>query len=175
MILVRSCPARPTNGSPCASSSAPGASPTNISSACGFPDAKDDLSAALARCGHFTQVKRRLAQRVECHFRRRFLALRPEAPSSARADGVRGSLQLVERGARSRGIRTESFPNLSQNGQGSTDCLLEGLVHRQSFADLPSCTQGFSGEQPKILSLRGFFRARPIRSRPLRWSTRVRQ
>ena len=31
MICVSSCPARPTNGSPCSSSSAPGPSPTNIS------------------------------------------------------------------------------------------------------------------------------------------------
>ena len=37
MILVSSCPARPTNGSPCRSSSSPGASPTNISDAVGLP------------------------------------------------------------------------------------------------------------------------------------------
>ena len=37
MIFVSSCPARPTNGMPWTSSSAPGASPTNIRSASGLP------------------------------------------------------------------------------------------------------------------------------------------
>src|SRR3954452_15802334 len=37
MILVSNWPARPTNGIPCSSSSAPGASPTNIRSASGLP------------------------------------------------------------------------------------------------------------------------------------------
>ena len=37
MMSVSSCPARPTNARPCSSSSAPGASPTNISSARGLP------------------------------------------------------------------------------------------------------------------------------------------
>ena len=37
MMSVSSCPARPTNASPCSSSSAPGPSPTNISSASGLP------------------------------------------------------------------------------------------------------------------------------------------
>ena len=37
MIFVRSWPARPTNARPCSSSSRPGASPTNISSAFGLP------------------------------------------------------------------------------------------------------------------------------------------
>ena len=37
IIFVSSCPARPTNGIPWMSSSAPGASPTNIRSASGFP------------------------------------------------------------------------------------------------------------------------------------------
>src|SRR5437763_8977182 len=36
-MLLSSCPERPTNGSPCSSSSAPGPSPTNINSACGLP------------------------------------------------------------------------------------------------------------------------------------------
>ncbi len=37
IMLLSNCPARPTNGSPCASSSAPGPSPMNISSAFGSP------------------------------------------------------------------------------------------------------------------------------------------
>src|SRR5438105_1710537 len=40
MIRVSSWPARPTNGSPRASSSAPGASPMNINSASGLPTPK---------------------------------------------------------------------------------------------------------------------------------------
>ncbi len=37
MIFVRSWPARPTKARPCSSSSRPGASPTNMSSAFGLP------------------------------------------------------------------------------------------------------------------------------------------
>ena len=40
---VSSCPARPTNGSPWRSSSAPGASPMNISSASALPEPKTAL------------------------------------------------------------------------------------------------------------------------------------
>ena len=46
MMSVRSWPARPTNARPCSSSSAPGASPTNISSAPRVPLAEDDGLAA---------------------------------------------------------------------------------------------------------------------------------
>ena len=42
---LSSCPARPTNGRPWRSSSAPGASPTNIRSASALPGAEDDLGA----------------------------------------------------------------------------------------------------------------------------------
>src|SRR5438045_892303 len=52
MILVNNWPARPTNGSPCASSSAPGASPINISSASGLPTPKTVCVRERARCGH---------------------------------------------------------------------------------------------------------------------------
>ena len=45
-MLLSSCPAWPTKGSPCASSSAPGPSPTNISRAVGRAVAKDELVAA---------------------------------------------------------------------------------------------------------------------------------
>ena len=57
MILVRSSPARPTNGLPCLSSSAPGASPTNISSAFGFPTPKTVCVRKAARCSHLAQVR----------------------------------------------------------------------------------------------------------------------
>ena len=43
IICVSSCPARPTKGSPCKSSSWPGPSPTNISSAWGLPAPKTIL------------------------------------------------------------------------------------------------------------------------------------
>ena len=49
IICVSNWPARPTNGSPCASSSAPGPSPTNTSLACSLPDAENDLVAALVQ------------------------------------------------------------------------------------------------------------------------------
>ena len=49
IIWVSNCPARPTNGMPCASSSAPGPSPTNTSGAFSIADAEDDLVAALVQ------------------------------------------------------------------------------------------------------------------------------
>src|SRR6185436_6849439 len=59
MIFVNSCPAAPTNGSPCASSSAPGASPTNISDAFVSPTPNTTFCRALARFGHFIQTNAR--------------------------------------------------------------------------------------------------------------------
>src|ERR1043165_7085900 len=56
MMRVSNSPALPTNGSPCASSSAPGASPTNISSASILPTPKTTDFREVARCGHFTQA-----------------------------------------------------------------------------------------------------------------------
>src|SRR5215813_932099 len=47
IIWVRSLPARPTKGRPCASSSAPGPSPTKTSSALGLPSAKTMFLRAL--------------------------------------------------------------------------------------------------------------------------------
>src|SRR5437867_3211433 len=55
MMSVRSCPARPTNGSPWTSSSRPGASPTNIKSALGLPTPKTTCVLPLAN-RHFSQV-----------------------------------------------------------------------------------------------------------------------
>src|SRR5437016_2406140 len=43
IIWVSSCPARPTNGMPCASSSAPGPSPTKTSGDSGLPTPKTIL------------------------------------------------------------------------------------------------------------------------------------
>ena len=50
MMSVRSCPARPTNARPCSSSSAPGASPTNMSSARGLPWPKTMSCGPTAAC-----------------------------------------------------------------------------------------------------------------------------
>src|SRR5215475_4731252 len=47
IIWLRSLPARPTNGRPCASSSAPGPSPTKTKSALGLPSAKTMFLRAL--------------------------------------------------------------------------------------------------------------------------------
>ena len=56
MIFVSNWPALPTNGSPCSSSSAPGASPMNMSSALMFPTPNTTFLRDEARCGHFTQA-----------------------------------------------------------------------------------------------------------------------
>ena len=59
MILVSNWPALPTNGSPCSSSSAPGASPTNMSCASMLPTPNTTFLRDDARCGHFTQASAR--------------------------------------------------------------------------------------------------------------------
>src|SRR5439155_16131616 len=59
MIFVRSCPALPTNGSPCSSSSAPGASPTNISGESIAPTPNTTFFRDAARCGHFRHTDAR--------------------------------------------------------------------------------------------------------------------
>src|SRR5580692_4879358 len=59
MIFVSNWPALPTNGSPCSSSSAPGASPTNINCASMLPTPKTTFFRDAARCGHFMQARAR--------------------------------------------------------------------------------------------------------------------
>src|ERR1039458_3946378 len=59
MILVSNCPALPTNGSPCSSSSAPGASPTNMSCASMLPTPNATFLRDDARCAHLTQASAR--------------------------------------------------------------------------------------------------------------------
>ena len=49
-------PAWPTNGSPCLSSFAPGASPTNIRSASALPAPNTTVWRVAASCGHFVQA-----------------------------------------------------------------------------------------------------------------------
>src|SRR5216117_1389781 len=56
MILVSNWPALPTNGSPCSSSSAPGASPTNINGESTLPTPNTTFFRDAARCGHFWQT-----------------------------------------------------------------------------------------------------------------------
>ncbi len=62
MIRLRSCPARPTNGSPWASSSAPGASPMNITLAFGFPTPKTVCVRVCASSWHRTHWATRAAR-----------------------------------------------------------------------------------------------------------------
>ena len=52
IMSVRSCPARPTNGLPCRSSSAPGASPMNISRVSAGPVPKTVWVRVSARYAH---------------------------------------------------------------------------------------------------------------------------
>src|SRR5882724_2394139 len=59
MILVSNWPALPTNGSPCSSSSAPGASPTNINGESTSPTPKTTFFRDAARCGHLQQTRAR--------------------------------------------------------------------------------------------------------------------
>src|SRR5712692_1165808 len=56
IILFNNCPAFPTNGSPWASSSAPGASPINMTSARGLPTPKTKF-VRVYPSAHFTQVQ----------------------------------------------------------------------------------------------------------------------
>src|SRR3989442_348913 len=63
-IFVSSCPARPTNGSPCASSSAPGPSPITTNPAVGLPEPK----TTLVRPSHSLPFRQ---FRSACSWRRR--------------------------------------------------------------------------------------------------------
>src|SRR5439155_5175507 len=76
--------ALPTKGSPCSSSSAPGASPMNISCAFGSPTPKTTFLREEARCGHFTQAKARW---------------RKSAKAAALASAVRAGSELAETGS----------------------------------------------------------------------------
>ncbi len=55
MIFVSNWPAKPTKGSPSRSSSAPGASPTNMIRASMFPTPNTVCVRVRARTGHFRQ------------------------------------------------------------------------------------------------------------------------
>ena len=129
MIFVRSCPARPTKASPCASSSAPGPSPTKTSGI--LPDARveDDLRALL--------VQRAL------HARLRLGAAAPRAapPSRRRAPSAGGGgpkLRLRFRRARGavtggrereRAARRRSGPQAaSRRRRSRRDCRRGGRV-----------------------------------------------
>jgi len=59
MIFVSNFPALPTKGSPNSSSSAPGASPTNINCASMLPTPNTTFLRDTARCGHFTHASAR--------------------------------------------------------------------------------------------------------------------
>ncbi len=65
IILVSNWPAKPTKGSPCRSSSAPGASPTNINSASGFPTPKTTGGRVRASTGHLVQTS--TGPRIACN------------------------------------------------------------------------------------------------------------
>ena len=90
IILVRSCPARPTNGTPCRSSSAPGASPMNMIRASGEPSEKTVCLRVLHR-RHVTQEETVFAKdfssRAEA---RRAAAKRGIGRFSSREDGASG-------------------------------------------------------------------------------------
>src|SRR4249920_3151305 len=57
MSPVSSRPARPTNGMPCLSSSAPGPSPTNTRSAAGSPSPNTTWLRPWVASGHFVQAR----------------------------------------------------------------------------------------------------------------------
>ena len=84
MILVSNCPALPTNGSPCSSSSAPGASPTNISDASMLPTPNTTDFRELAKLGHFTQASTRVCNSAKA-------ATLAGSPAEARAVATTGA------------------------------------------------------------------------------------
>ena len=57
--LSSSLPARPTNGTPCSSSFAPGASPMNMSSASALPAPNTTVLRVEASSGHRSQTRAR--------------------------------------------------------------------------------------------------------------------
>ena len=132
MMSVSSWPARPTNASPCSSSSAPGASPTNISSASGLPWPKTIVLRPPAsrqrwQSPRSARIACRLAARLRraprrgtareacCAARRR----RPPARRRRPCRGLRGSARAPAgrrraRRARSRGRRDAARPSAAR-------------------------------------------------------------
>ncbi len=106
MILVSSCPAFPTNGSPCKSSSSPGASPTNISSASGLPTPKTTCVRVAARCGHRVQTKRGTAHRGQLL---RF----------ARSSGTGMGAKSIDAGGTGKGATARAADSILKAGRGS--------------------------------------------------------
>ena len=117
MIFVSSCPARPTNGSPWMSSSAPGASPTNIRSAFGIADAEHHLLAperVQLAAGAVGPMSSRIAASASAgdansvtgsglHGRfRRFSGLARSDGSPGFVPGLHGAFAIAARGGRRR-------------------------------------------------------------------------
>ena len=144
IIFVSSWPARPTNGTPCSSSSAPGASPTNISSAVGSADAEHDLPAAervQLAAGAVADVRADGGQRFGRGARQR----RPEPerwPGSWPVRGCRGVRGWRRHGGRCRRRRAAAPPCVAAHAGDA-----ELLVEAKMFCELghgPDCQIGYS-------------------------------
>ena len=134
------CPERPTNGSPSMSSSRPGASPTNISRACGLPSANTScvavaLAARSPRSGRGWRAARRGWRRVRAASRaaitaasgggrRRAPAWRGRRGAIARIGASAGAAPAV---ARRRG-RLRQRPARLRRGQPVDRRLADGRV-----------------------------------------------
>ena len=92
MMSVRSWPARPTKARPCSSSSAPGASPTNISSALRVALAEDDVLAPAGELAApaVADVRRGSPARAAAGSSVRAVARRRAATAPSRGRGGRG-------------------------------------------------------------------------------------
>src|SRR5574337_336638 len=145
MILVSSCPARPTNGSPWASSSAPGASPTKTRRALGLPTPKtiwvrwrESLhrvhspsssrtslrvagAAAAGDSGHLTSVYSRPSSRCARRYAR-------TSPTISRIS-ARGSLAT----AHSRAALLHEVDDAIENPVGHRPLTLQGEVLHASL------------------------------------------
>ena len=95
MIFVRSWPALPTKGSPCRSSSAPGASPTNSQFCIQTPNAKNDIGPRRRKVGAFHAGQGALAQFLE---RRRFFLRKCARQLPVRQGHGRDKLETVASG-----------------------------------------------------------------------------
>ena len=124
IMSVSRLPARPTNGRPVRSSSAPGASPTNMSRAVGAPEPKTVWVREAARCGHWAQTATSAASAASNPGRSAAGTggpSNPVAPNKVAASGAAANSGRGVRAVRSRpsGLpQRRDFPRGKRQGRG---------------------------------------------------------
>src|SRR3954447_21044216 len=136
-------PAWPTNGSPCWSSLAPGASPTNIRSASAWPEPKTTVVRVLASCGQRVQTRACSQTALSSSRRSEALDMEPNyrhprrirgpSPQSPGYDGSRAGISMRELDPKS----PRTTPACTVVGAGRL-----GTVLAAALSDAPALRRG---------------------------------